>query len=165
MMNEMMTAGPACGTDCESTMKIPEPTVSPTPNIVSKKTPRLRCNWSEAPSATGAPLTGRRRSICRGRLGAGVGMVPPQEPLWSPRRDGRLLWPTGWLNIYQRLAQSPAEHSRDRAAPCLRADQYLAVPFGVGEIVERRADVLKTHIAGDHRGHIDVAFGDRPQRL
>src|ERR1700733_13598220 len=91
MRNEMTPAGPACGTDCESTMKIPEPTVSPTPNIVSRKTPRLRCNWSEAPSATGAPLTGRRRSICRCGLGAGVGMVPPQEHLWSPRRDGRLL--------------------------------------------------------------------------
>src|ERR1700744_1774686 len=94
MRNEMPTAGPACGTDCESTMKIPEPTVSPTPNIVSRKTPRLRCNWSDAPSATGAPLTGRRRSICRCRLGAGVGMVPP-EHLWSPRRDGGPLSPTG----------------------------------------------------------------------
>src|SRR6204780_5794710 len=47
----------------------------------------------------------------------------------------------------------------------LRGNQYLAVPFGVGEIVERRADVLEADVAGDHRGDIDVAFGDRPQRL
>ena len=44
MMNEITTAGPACGTDCDSTMKMPDPTVSPTPNIVSRKTPRVRCS-------------------------------------------------------------------------------------------------------------------------
>src|SRR2546421_7425637 len=47
----------------------------------------------------------------------------------------------------------------------LRGHQYLAVPFRVGEIVERRADVLEADVAGDHRSDIDVAFGDRPQRL
>src|ERR1700722_625198 len=45
----------------------------------------------------------------------------------------------------------------------LRGHQYLAVPFGVGETVERRADVLQADVAGDHRGDIDVAFGYRPQ--
>src|SRR3984957_17654567 len=47
----------------------------------------------------------------------------------------------------------------------LRGHQYLAVLFGVGEIVERRADVLEADVAGNHRGDIDVALGDRPQRL
>src|ERR1700730_16451864 len=47
----------------------------------------------------------------------------------------------------------------------LRGHRYLAVPFWVGEIVERRADVLEADVAGDHRGDIDVAFGDRLQRL
>src|ERR1700733_2076364 len=172
MRNEMTTAGPACGTDCESTMKIPEPTVSPTPNIVSRKTPRLRCNWSEAPSATGAPLTGRRLSICRCRLSAGVGMVPPQEHLWSPRRDGGLL--SKLASSDQDIpAQGPdtasnrpwSRSGRPEADADLRGYQYLAVPVGVGEIVERRADVLEADVAGDHRSDIDVAFGDRPQRL
>jgi hypothetical protein len=61
--NEISTAGPAFGTACCSTMKIPVPTVAPTPNIVSWNVPILRLRWSEAPWATGAPMTGRRRNI------------------------------------------------------------------------------------------------------
>src|ERR1700742_3412716 len=47
----------------------------------------------------------------------------------------------------------------------LRGHQYLAVPFGVGEIVEGRADVLAADVTGDYRADIDVSLGDRPQRL
>src|SRR5260370_33779910 len=54
---------------------------------------------------------------------------------------------------------------RPEADANLRGHQYLAVPFGVGDIVECRADVLEADITGDHRGDIDVALGDRPQRL
>jgi hypothetical protein len=35
MTNEISTAGTASGTACCSTMKMPVPTVAPTPNIVS----------------------------------------------------------------------------------------------------------------------------------
>ena len=63
-MNETTTAGPAPGTATDSTKKMPVPTVAPTPNIVSWKVPIVRLRWSEAPCATGAPMTGRRRSIC-----------------------------------------------------------------------------------------------------
>src|ERR1700743_2765588 len=35
--------------------------------------------------------------------------------------------------------------------------------LGVGEIIDRRAAVLEADIAGDHRGDIDVALGDRAQ--
>ena len=41
-MNETRTAGPAFGTACCSTKKIPVPTVAPTPNIVSWNVPILR---------------------------------------------------------------------------------------------------------------------------
>ena len=75
MMNEMITAGPASGTASASTKKMPVPTVAPTPNIVSWNVPILRFRWSEAPCATGAPTTGRRRSICWGRLVDGAVMV------------------------------------------------------------------------------------------
>src|ERR1700742_293412 len=47
----------------------------------------------------------------------------------------------------------------------LRGHQYLAVPFGVGEIVEGRADVLEADVTGDYRADVDVSLGDRPQRL
>jgi hypothetical protein len=39
------------------------------------------------------------------------------------------------------------------------------VPFGVGEIVECRADVLETDVSGDHRRHVDLAFGDGAQGI
>src|SRR5947209_17665455 len=64
MTNETMTLGPASGTAWDSTKKMPVPTVEPTPNIVSWKVPILRLRFSEAPAATGASETGRRRSIC-----------------------------------------------------------------------------------------------------
>ena len=64
----MITLGPAFGTAWESTKKMPVPTVHPTPNMVSWKTPMDRLRFSEAPCATGAPITGRRRSICSVRL-------------------------------------------------------------------------------------------------
>src|SRR5271170_2237999 len=47
----------------------------------------------------------------------------------------------------------------------LGGDQYLAVPFGVGEIIEGCPDVLETDVAGNHRGDLDIAFGDRAQRI
>ena len=68
MMNETITPGPASGTACESTKKMPVPIVEPTPNMVSWNVPKLRLRWSAAPCATGAPMTGRRRSICSLRL-------------------------------------------------------------------------------------------------
>ena len=77
MMNEMITAGPASGTAADSTKKMPVPTVAPTPNIVSWKVPMVRCRWSAAPWATGAPITGRRRNICSERLNDGAVMMPP----------------------------------------------------------------------------------------
>ena len=60
----MITLGPAFGTAWDSTKKMPVPTVQPTPNMVSWKTPMLRLRFSEAPWATGAPRIGRRRNIC-----------------------------------------------------------------------------------------------------
>ena len=69
-----MTPGPASGTASESTKKIPVPTVAPTPNMVSWNTPMLRLRWSDAPCATGAPSTGRRRNICSVRLIGGAVM-------------------------------------------------------------------------------------------
>ena len=68
MMNETMTLGPASGTAWDSTKKMPVPTVEPTPNMVSWNVPILRLRWSADPYATGAPTTGRRRSICSVRL-------------------------------------------------------------------------------------------------
>ena len=77
MMNEIITAGPASGTAAVSTKKMPVPTVAPTPNIVNWNVPIVRCRWSAAPWATGAPITGRRRRICSDRLIDGAVMVPP----------------------------------------------------------------------------------------
>ena len=64
----MITLGPAFGTAWDSTKKMPVPTVAPTPNMVSWNVPIERLRFSEAPCATGAPMTGRRRSICSVRL-------------------------------------------------------------------------------------------------
>ena len=47
----------------------------------------------------------------------------------------------------------------------LGCDDYLAVLFGVGQIDEGLSDVFESDAAGDHRAHIDVAVGDRAQRI
>src|SRR6202000_1961219 len=51
----------------------------------------------------------------------------------------------------------------------LRGHQYLAVPFGVGEIIDVSpiitGDVGLEDVTGDYRADIDVSLGDRPQRL
>ena len=78
----MMTLGPASGTASESTKKMPVPTVAPTPNMVSWKVPIVRLRFAEAPCATGAPITGRRRSICSVRFidGAVIGLIIRSYP-------------------------------------------------------------------------------------
>ena len=72
------------------------PTVEPTPNMVSSNAPMPRLRWSAAPCATGAPVTGRRRSICAVRLielaGKSRPLVLDQLIMLSPairRRTGR----------------------------------------------------------------------------
>jgi hypothetical protein len=62
---------------------MPVPTVAPTPNIVSWTTPIERLRLSEAPWATGAPMTGRRRSICSVRdIGDVMRTCPFALRLW-----------------------------------------------------------------------------------
>ena len=73
MMKDTRTPGPASGTAWDSTKKMPVPTVEPTPNIVSWKVPIERLRVGAAPWATGAPITGRRRSICSvSVIGSGI---------------------------------------------------------------------------------------------
>jgi len=43
-----MTAGPATGTACVSTMKMPVPIVAPMPNSESWKSPIDRASWPSA---------------------------------------------------------------------------------------------------------------------
>src|ERR1700760_937740 len=64
---------------------MPVPTVAPTPNIVSWKTPIVRLSSWEAPCATGAPRIGRRRSICSVKLTVAEVIIPPVKMLrsWS----------------------------------------------------------------------------------
>ncbi|CFR91668.1 Uncharacterised protein [Mycobacterium tuberculosis] len=86
MMNETITPGPASGTAWASTKKMPVPIVAPTPNMVSWKVPKLRLRFPDAPDATGAPLTGRRRSISSRRLIDVVGNYEPASHSASANR-------------------------------------------------------------------------------
>lgn len=44
-------------------------------------------------------------------------------------------------------------------------DEDLAVPLGVGEVVERRADPIEADLAGDQRVDVDLALGQGAQRI
>jgi PE family len=43
----------------------------------------------------------------------------------------------------------------------LRGDENLAVPLGVGQVVERGTDTVEADLTGDHGADIDVTLGDR----
>ena len=58
-MKETMTAGPASGTACPSTKKMPVPIVAPTPNIVSWNVPIVRSR--RGPCGLALSPTGLRR--------------------------------------------------------------------------------------------------------
>lgn len=46
----------------------------------------------------------------------------------------------------------------------LRCDENFAVPFGIGEVVECLTHSVQADLSGDHRGDVDLAFGQRAQR-
>ena len=45
-----------------------------------------------------------------------------------------------------------------------RRDDDLAVLLGVAERLERTGDAIEVDLASDHRGHVDLALGDRAER-
>src|SRR4029078_13483567 len=75
--NDQITAGPATGTACESTKKMPVPMVAPTPNIESWKSPieRVSSLWPvSVPVSADISGTGLRRKSC-----STVGMYASQS--------------------------------------------------------------------------------------
>ena len=65
--NDQITAGPATGTACPRTKKMPVPMVAPTPNMESWKSPIVRASslWPESvPVSSDISVTGLRRNSC-----------------------------------------------------------------------------------------------------
>src|SRR3954453_807228 len=64
--NDRITAGPATGTACVSTMKMPVPIVAPTPNSVSWNNPMERLS---SPRVEAVPASAAEQPGGRARLG------------------------------------------------------------------------------------------------
>src|SRR5215218_9050829 len=83
--NDQITAGPATGTACDSTMKMPVPIVAPTPNSVSWNSPIVRASSPFSVSAhvsSAMTLTGLVRRICS----RSDGFAPPRTAVIAPPR-------------------------------------------------------------------------------
>jgi hypothetical protein len=64
----------------------------------------------------------------------------------------------------QDISGTTVPHVWGRAPQLLWRDKNLAVPFGIGEVVECRAHCVQADLSGDHRGGVDLALGQRAQR-